>query len=92
MLVIRDGVFDEIDDIFSNVGCVVGNPFEVVGCREQVECGFNAVRLRPHGMDSLLFQEVRKDIAAIRTDRFHRGVIPVRVRNALTEMGWRVPR
>jgi hypothetical protein len=43
-------------------------------------------------LDSLLFQEVRKDIAAIRTDRFHRGVIPVRVRNALTEMGWRVPR
>ena len=92
MLVIRDGAFDEIDDIFSNVGCVVGNPFEVVGCREQVECGFNAVRLRPHALHRLRFQEIRENVSAIGTDRFHRGVIPVRVRNALTEMGWRVPR
>ena len=87
MLVTRDFAFDQLDNIFSNVGCVVGNPFEVAGCREEVECGFNAVRLRPHDLNSLLFQEIRKDVAAIRTDRFHRGVIPVRVRNALTGVG-----
>ena len=73
MLVMRDCAFDEIDDIFSNVGCVVGNPFEVAGCREQVECGFNAVRLRPHALNRLRFQEIRQDVPAIRTDRFQRA-------------------
>ena len=78
--------------LISNVACVVGNPFEVAGCREQVKCGFNAARLRPHDLHSLRFQEIRKNVSAIGTDRFHRGVIPVRIRNALPELSWRVPR